>query len=84
MLIATFYVALVVPYNASFNSTDRPWIVGDVVVEALFIIGKLPTCYFRREQPGKTVFLEEKEFIFLASTYLGLCLFYFHIKFCIT
>lgn len=40
ILIATFYVAIAVPYNASFVSTDRPSMVSDVVVEALFIIGK--------------------------------------------
>ncbi|XP_069673245.1 voltage-gated delayed rectifier potassium channel KCNH8 isoform X2 [Periplaneta americana] len=38
ILIATFYVAIVVPYNASFVNTDRPSMVSDVVVEALFII----------------------------------------------
>jgi potassium voltage-gated channel Eag-related subfamily H protein 8 len=40
ILIATFYVAIVVPYNASFVNLDRPSMVSDVVVEALFIIGK--------------------------------------------
>jgi hypothetical protein len=40
ILIATFYVAIVVPYNASFVNSDRPSMVTDVVVEALFIIGK--------------------------------------------
>ncbi|CAL1680333.1 unnamed protein product [Lasius platythorax] len=38
ILIATFYVAIIVPYNASFINTDRPTMVSDVVVEALFII----------------------------------------------
>nr|CAD7197034.1 unnamed protein product [Timema douglasi] len=38
ILIATFYVAIVVPYNASFINSDRPSMVSDVVVEALFII----------------------------------------------
>ncbi|XP_024945498.1 potassium voltage-gated channel subfamily H member 8 isoform X2 [Cephus cinctus] len=38
ILIATFYVAVVVPYNASFVNTDRPTMVSDVVVEALFIV----------------------------------------------
>ncbi|KAJ8971825.1 hypothetical protein NQ317_002942 [Molorchus minor] len=37
ILIATFYVAVVVPYNASFE-TDRPSMVLDVFVEALFFI----------------------------------------------
>ncbi|XP_011329421.1 potassium voltage-gated channel subfamily H member 8 isoform X2 [Ooceraea biroi] len=38
ILIATFYVAIIVPYNASFINTDRPTMVSDVVVEVLFII----------------------------------------------
>ncbi|XP_048267404.1 potassium voltage-gated channel subfamily H member 8 isoform X4 [Bombus terrestris] len=37
ILIATFYVAIVVPFNASFINIDRPTMVSDVVVEALFI-----------------------------------------------
>ncbi|XP_012534392.1 potassium voltage-gated channel subfamily H member 8 isoform X1 [Monomorium pharaonis] len=37
ILIATFYVAIIVPYNASFINTDRPTMVSDVVVEVLFI-----------------------------------------------
>ncbi|CAL7950753.1 unnamed protein product [Xylocopa violacea] len=38
ILCATFYVAIVVPFNASFINIDRPTMVSDVVVEALFII----------------------------------------------
>uniref|UniRef100_A0A6P7FM39 Potassium voltage-gated channel subfamily H member 8-like n=1 Tax=Diabrotica virgifera virgifera TaxID=50390 RepID=A0A6P7FM39_DIAVI len=38
ILMATFYVAVVVPYNASFE-TERPSVVLDVFVEALFFIG---------------------------------------------
>ncbi|XP_068082449.1 potassium voltage-gated channel subfamily H member 8 [Anabrus simplex] len=39
ILFATFYVAVVVPYNASFENTERrPSIIVDVLVEALFII----------------------------------------------
>lgn len=41
ILIATFYVAIVVPYNASFVNADKPSMVSDVVVEALFIVGEL-------------------------------------------
>ena len=42
ILVATFYVAVVVPYNASFvDDRDRPSVVSDVVVEALFLVGKL-------------------------------------------
>ncbi|XP_072381889.1 voltage-gated delayed rectifier potassium channel KCNH8 isoform X4 [Diabrotica undecimpunctata] len=37
ILMATFYVAVVVPYNASFE-TERPSVVLDVFVEALFFI----------------------------------------------
>ncbi|XKL68395.1 hypothetical protein PGB90_003886 [Kerria lacca] len=39
ILIATFYVAIVVPYNASFVNADKPSMVSDVVVEGLFIVG---------------------------------------------
>ncbi|CAG9761104.1 unnamed protein product [Ceutorhynchus assimilis] len=40
ILIATFYVAVVVPYNASFlrPETERPSVIMDVFVEALFFI----------------------------------------------
>lgn len=43
ILIATFYVAVVVPYNASFVDRGHPRIsvTSDVVVEALFIVGML-------------------------------------------
>lgn len=34
-------MAIVVPYNASFVNADKPSMVSDVVVEALFIVGKL-------------------------------------------
>ncbi|XP_026329497.1 potassium voltage-gated channel subfamily H member 8-like isoform X2 [Hyposmocoma kahamanoa] len=37
ILIATFYVAVVVPYNASFNAKERISPVMDVVVEVFFI-----------------------------------------------
>ncbi len=33
-------MAIVVPYNASFVNADKPSMVSDVVVEALFIVGK--------------------------------------------
>lgn len=39
ILVATFYVAIVVPYNAAFVQTDRITMASDVAVEALFIIG---------------------------------------------
>ncbi|XP_024084659.1 potassium voltage-gated channel subfamily H member 8 isoform X3 [Cimex lectularius] len=38
ILIATFYIAIAVPYNASFVSLERPSMVSDVVVESLFIV----------------------------------------------
>ncbi|XP_024084658.1 potassium voltage-gated channel subfamily H member 8 isoform X2 [Cimex lectularius] len=41
ILIATFYIAIAVPYNASFVSLERPSMVSDVVVESLFIVGWL-------------------------------------------
>jgi len=44
ILLCTFYVAIVVPYNAAFvtmeGSSERASIVSDVIVEMLFIIGK--------------------------------------------
>lgn len=40
ILMATFYVAVVVPYNASFINVERPSVVMDVVVEGLFFSGK--------------------------------------------
>ncbi|KAK4875230.1 hypothetical protein RN001_011652 [Aquatica leii] len=38
ILMATFYVAVVVPYNASFVNSGRPSVVMDVVVEGLFFL----------------------------------------------
>lgn len=40
ILVSTFYVAFVVPYNAAFVQADRATMASDVVVEALFIVGK--------------------------------------------
>lgn len=46
ILLATFYVAVTVPYNVSFTPYDdtvtaaRSTIVSDIVVEMLFILGK--------------------------------------------
>lgn len=42
ILIATFYVAVAVPYNAAFAKTDRLTTASDVIVELLFIVGKRP------------------------------------------
>ncbi|CRL03811.1 CLUMA_CG016538, isoform A [Clunio marinus] len=38
ILVSTFYVAFVVPYNAAFVQTDRLTMASDVIVEALFIV----------------------------------------------
>lgn len=40
ILVSTFYVAILVPYNAAFAKADRQTMVSDVIVEALFIVGK--------------------------------------------
>ena len=40
ILVSTFYVAILVPYNAAFAKADRATMVSDVIVEALFIVGK--------------------------------------------
>ena len=42
ILLATFYVAVIVPYNAAFpaaNPKNKPTIVTDVIVETLFFCG---------------------------------------------
>ena len=45
ILLCTFYIAIIVPYNAAFYLVDGPEkrasIVTDVIVEMLFIIGEL-------------------------------------------
>ena len=46
ILLATFYVAFVVPYNAAFVQTDRLTMASDVIVEALFILGELVSSPF--------------------------------------
>ncbi|KAM7341583.1 eag-like K[+] channel isoform 2-T3 [Cochliomyia hominivorax] len=38
ILVSTFYVAILVPYNAAFAKADRQTMVSDVIVEALFIV----------------------------------------------
>lgn len=46
ILLATFYVAVSVPYNVSFwqyddsGTSERATIVSDILVEVLFIIGE--------------------------------------------
>lgn len=39
ILVATFYVAVAVPYNAAFANSARLTVVSDVAVEILFIVG---------------------------------------------
>ncbi|XP_034945688.1 potassium voltage-gated channel subfamily H member 8 [Chelonus insularis] len=66
-LVATFYVAIIVPYNASFISSDRPTMISDVVVEALFmfdIVLNFRTTYVSRK--GKLVINGRK----IATNYL--------------
>ena len=44
ILLCTFYIAIIVPYNAAFIKpidNERASIVTDVIVEMLFIIGEL-------------------------------------------
>lgn len=41
ILVATFYVAVLVPYNAAFVRTNRLTMPSDVMVEALFIVGNV-------------------------------------------
>lgn len=40
ILVATFYVAVAVPYNAAFAKAVRLTMASDVIVEGLFIVGK--------------------------------------------
>ena len=48
ILLCTFYIAIIVPYNAAFvasdNDSERASIVSDVIVEMLFIIGECISC----------------------------------------
>lgn len=43
ILVSTFYVAILVPFNAAFAKSDRQTMVSDVIVEALFIFGEFPS-----------------------------------------
>lgn len=38
ILVATFYVAIIVPFNAAFAKLDRQTLIYDMIVEALFFI----------------------------------------------
>jgi potassium voltage-gated channel Eag-related subfamily H protein 8 len=58
ILLATFYVAVTVPYNVCFIgnddlSTTRSTTVSDIAVEILFIIGKSQQLLSRRFAYGK-------------------------------
>lgn len=57
ILVATFYVAIVVPYNAAFVQADRKTMASDVAVEALFIIGDVLNNY--------SVYIESKCYIYI-------------------
>lgn len=46
ILVATFYVAVAVPYNAAFVRTNRLTMPSDVMVEALFIVGNVRMFFF--------------------------------------
>lgn len=46
--VATFYVAVMVPFNAAFTKTDKVTMASDVIVEALFIVGKFFTVNYYR------------------------------------
>lgn len=46
ILVATIYIAVAVPYNASFVKNDeRLTMPSDVIVEALFIVGERTSAY---------------------------------------
>lgn len=47
ILVATFYVAVAVPYNAAFVTTNRLTMPSDILVEALFIVGNVRNFLFR-------------------------------------
>ena len=40
ILVSTFYVAIIVPYNAAFAKVDRRTLIYDMIVEALFFLGE--------------------------------------------
>ena len=51
ILICTFYIAIIVPYNAAFGEEQgggRDSIVTDVIVEMLFILGKYSLLVIKR------------------------------------
>ncbi len=61
VLLATFYVAIVVPFNASFSTLSdddaaqhlqRSSVPADVVVEAIFIFGKSPSLHSLTYKPA--------------------------------
>lgn len=60
ILLATFYVAVTVPYNVCFIGDDddltRSTTVSDIAVEILFIIGGLQFCRNVQQQLALPVF----------------------------
>ncbi|XP_058835392.1 potassium voltage-gated channel subfamily H member 8 isoform X3 [Topomyia yanbarensis] len=76
ILVATFYVAVAVPYNAAFVKTDRLTMASDVIVEALFIVGWIHTLAERLKIPVTNVthgeaYITSLYFTFTSLTSVG-------------
>nr|XP_029728810.1 potassium voltage-gated channel subfamily H member 8 isoform X6 [Aedes albopictus] len=76
ILVATFYVAVAVPYNAAFVTTDRLTVASDVIVEALFIVGWIHTLAERLKIPVSNVthgeaYITSLYFTFTSLTSVG-------------
>ncbi|XP_055529062.1 potassium voltage-gated channel subfamily H member 8 isoform X3 [Wyeomyia smithii] len=72
ILVATFYVAVAVPYNAAFVKTDRLTMASDVIVEALFIVGWIHTLAERLKIPVTNVTQGEAYITALYFTFTSL------------
>lgn len=63
ILIATFYVAIVVPYSASFRDNNKEpsirTIYSDVFVEVIFIIGELRLVVVRTKEARRVDLIRE-------------------------
>ena len=65
--MCTFYVAVIVPYNCAFilraemgsKKDDRPSMISDVIVEGLFILGKIKKLYLCSDLNDRLWFLEK-------------------------
>lgn len=76
ILLATFYVAVTVPYNVSFVDNDdlsstRSTTVSDISVEILFIIGKI--CFSLTMHVGCMFYYNEFFSFFMLFIMLMLC-----------